>query len=108
MSAGTMAFSAAVLSRTAMAQAGGTLCNGDPNTPLEGQISANHGHRLLIPRQDVLAGKDKMYDIQGAASHGHTVLVTQEMFAQLRTKGQVQITSSATTHSHIVTLVCQS
>jgi hypothetical protein len=83
------------------------FCDGDINKPLDGQIANNHGHRLLIPRQDVLDGKDKSYDIQGAAGHGHIVDVTQELFAELRQKGSVQMASTVTFgHQHGITLVC--
>jgi hypothetical protein len=85
------------------------FCDGDLNQPLDGQIANNHGHRLLIPRQDVLDGKDKSYDIQGAAGHGHIVDVTQELFAELRQKGTVHMISTVTGgHQHGVILVCVS
>lgn len=84
-----------------------TLCDGDANVPLEAQIGRNHGHRLLVSRQDVLDGLDKSYDIQGASGHGHIVIVTQELFAELRSQGTVQMVSSDVAgHTHVVTLVC--
>jgi hypothetical protein len=99
---------AAVALLTLKAKAADKLfCDGDLNQPLEGQISANHGHRLLIPRQDVLDGKDKVYDIQGAASHGHIVTITEELFAELRKNGRATMDSTVVLgHKHGILLVC--
>ena len=82
------------------------FCAGDINVPLDAQIGHNHGHRLLVPRQDVLDGKDKSYDIQGSAGHGHVVIITQELFAELRLKGTMTVESGGSSHTHPVTLVC--
>ncbi|MGZ3721754.1 MAG: hypothetical protein ACXVA9_02410 [Bdellovibrionales bacterium] len=83
------------------------FCEGDLNVPLDGQIASNHGHRLLIPRQDILDGKDKSYDIQGQAGHGHIVIVTEELFAELRKTGAVKMSSGVTAgHTHGITLIC--
>src|SRR5690242_13655428 len=46
-------------------------------------IADNHGHVLVVTKDDVAAGADKAYDIQGTSDHPHTVTITAAMFAQL-------------------------
>lgn len=69
------------------------------------EISNNHRHEAIIPLEDVLAGEEKSYNIKGASSHPHTLTVTAEHFAALKTEKSIDITSSNDAgHTHIVRL----
>lgn len=70
-------------------------------------ISANHGHAAMVPAADVMAGVAKMYNIQGASGHPHTIMVTPAMFMMLKA-GQMVVVASSTdaAHSHNVTIAC--
>ncbi len=77
-------------------------CNTTSNT-----ISGNHGHSLTVPIADVNAGADKSYDIQGAAGHPHTIMVTAAQFAMLKTTFSISVVSSEDNfHMHTVTITC--
>jgi hypothetical protein len=70
-------------------------------------IGANHGHVLMVSKADVAAGATRTYDIQGTASHAHSVTVTPAMFTMLQ--GNTAITTVSTTdsnHSHPITVMC--
>lgn len=70
------------------------------------QISNNHNHEAIIPLEDVMLGKTKTYNIQGHSSHPHTIEVTEDHFAQLRTSKVVDIVSTNDFgHSHTVRLI---
>ncbi|MDB4953686.1 MAG: hypothetical protein JWO36_1255 [Myxococcales bacterium] len=75
-------------------------------------IATNHvhaPHAMVVTKEEVAAGVDKTYDIMGAASHTHTVLVTAANFATLKGGGSVMITSSTEPtlmHNHVVTVSC--
>jgi hypothetical protein len=64
-------------------------------------ISDNHGHVLAIAAADLDSTSDKSYDIQGAASHSHTVTFSAAELAQLKAGNTVSVTSSMTlNHDH--------
>lgn len=72
-------------------------------------VSANHGHAITVSAADVAAGVDKTYDIQGSASHPHSVVVTAAMFTML--KANMAVMAASTTvgmHTHNVTISCVS
>jgi hypothetical protein len=70
-------------------------------------ISNNHGHVLNVSAADVAVGLDKTYDIQGTASHTHSVTVTAAMFAQLAANTGVDPTTTVTDlHSHTILITC--
>ena len=69
-------------------------------------IASNHGHELIVTAEDVNAGVDKTYDIQGTSAHSHSVTVTSADFAVLSTGGSVTILSSKDGHSHSVDVTC--
>ena len=83
---------------------------GGPNCIENGttaEISANHGHTLVVSREDVSVGADKVYLITGSANHPHTVTVTAAMFAILANNNPITITSSDnSSHTHQVTVSC--
>jgi hypothetical protein len=71
-------------------------------------IGTNHGHVMMVSKDDVNAGVDRPYDIRGTASHTHTVMVTAQMFTTLQSNTSVTATTvpDATGHSHMVTVMC--
>jgi hypothetical protein len=70
-------------------------------------ISANHGHVLAVPLDDILGGQERIYDISGRSPHLHSVVVTAAMFAQLEAGEAVMVTSSSDAgHSHRITITC--
>jgi hypothetical protein len=83
------------------------LRNGTSST-----IATNHGHVLVVSKDDVAAGAQKSYDIQGAADHPHTVTVTRDQFLQLAANNAIMTESSLNssptfgTHSHGVMVAC--
>lgn len=86
--------------------AGADAGSGSRNTCSTG-ISDNHGHVLVVSREDVAVGEDRTYSIRGTALHDHTVTLTAEDFAALAAGGTVgPLTSSFSGHPHDVTVVC--
>jgi hypothetical protein len=70
-------------------------------------ISGNHGHVLMVTKEDVAAAVEKAYDIRGSSPHGHTVTVSHEMFQQLTDNHAVMVTSSVNDgHSHDIMIAC--
>lgn len=70
-------------------------------------ISANHGHTLVVPPEDVTAGETKTYSIKGASSHDHKVTITAAQFAELAAGATLDLASTtAGTHAHTVTVTC--
>lgn len=70
-------------------------------------IAANHGHVLVVSKQDVAAGADKSYDIRGTADHTHTVALSEEHFHDLAENHAIMTTSSTElSHSHGVMVAC--
>lgn len=84
--------------------AGAAVC---PNGATATAISANHGHQLVVPTEDVAAAVTKTYSIKGAASHNHDVTLTPKDFAQLATGATISVTSTTVgSHSHVVKVIC--
>ena len=84
---------------------------GDPNCLENGarasSITSNHGHSLTVSREDVEAGLEKTYSIEGSAGHVHNVTVTAANFGSLQNNGSVNLDStSGNGHSHSVTITC--
>ena len=70
-------------------------------------ISANHGHVLVVSKEDVAAGVDMTYDIMGTAAHTHSVTITAAQFATLQTNQSITTTSTvASSHSHMIVVMC--
>ena len=71
---------------------------------IQGSISANHGHVATITSAQLTAGNAVSLNIQGNATHPHTVDVSQ---AELRTlQGRQAVTKESTNnsgHQHTVT-----
>jgi hypothetical protein len=70
-------------------------------------IGRNHGHHLLVPREDVDRGIETSYDIMGASAHPHTVVLTEADFADIAAGRTVTVTSSTDAdHEHEITIAC--
>lgn len=70
-------------------------------------ITGNHGHALTIQKSDLDSTTDKAYNIQGMATHNHTITLTPAQLAQLKAGRMVTVTSSVTSaHAHDVTVSC--
>jgi hypothetical protein len=75
-------------------------------------IGANHGHVLAIAATDLDATVDKVYDIQGSATHTHSVTLTVANLQALKASMTVVVVSStsavgpAGAHEHSVSILC--
>ena len=69
-------------------------------------ISDNHEHAAVVPASDFSATGEKVYDITGAANHGHSITLTQAHRATLLSGTPVTVASTLLGHTHQVTLVC--
>ncbi|MDZ4694933.1 MAG: hypothetical protein SGI86_07250, partial [Deltaproteobacteria bacterium] len=78
---------------------GGGICSST-----SANISNPHGHELVIPIADVLAGESKTYSIQGSSLHDHTVTIGAGNMVKLRDEKSLTTTSSAGGgHTHSIT-----
>ena len=81
---------------------GNCLANGTSVT-----IAANHGHVLVVSKDEVAAAVDKTYDIMGTATHTHGVTVTAANFATLSGNHSINVTTTTGNgHTHNITVVC--
>ena len=83
----------------------------DPNSEAdactEATITANHGHVLVVPLDDVEAAVDKSYNIRGDSPHDHVVTLTAADFNALAAGNDVTVASSeGAAHTHSVTVTC--
>jgi hypothetical protein len=72
-------------------------------------IVDNHGHEMIVSKEDVVAALEKVYDIQGASLHGHFVTLGAAELALLQQNQQVTVMSStggARAHMHAVHVTC--
>ena len=71
-------------------------------------IADNHGHRLVIPVEDLDSTSPKTYSIIGSADHDHQVTFTADDLADLKAGVSVNVTSNdgGTTHDHAVAVKC--
>jgi hypothetical protein len=77
---------------------------GGNTTDLNGTISANHGHSATIKSATLLSPTAISIDIQGMATHAHTVTLTQAEVTSIAARTQVATTSTTDSgHSHTVT-----
>jgi len=90
---------------TAAGGSGGStpMCGSD----IDAQITCRHDHSMIVTAADIAAGVDKTYDIQGGSNtHGHDVVVTEAMFAQLKAGMTVEIAVPSQIQPHKVYLSC--
>ncbi len=86
-----------------------------PEIQVTSDISANHGHSLLITSLDAvralratLGQPELSMNIQGAAGHDHLVTLRHEDFLKLLVEGELLIQSTKELgHSHMITLKMQ-
>ncbi|RSC93048.1 hypothetical protein [Tenacibaculum singaporense] len=77
------------------------------NNGTNSAISANHGHSLSVSKEEVQAGTEKTYSIQGSSSHDHTVTLTAANFSSLQSNNSITVSStSGDGHTHSVTVSC--
>lgn len=82
-----------------------------PTTPtpvapsdVNGTVSANHGHVAVVTGAAITTGAQVSLNIQGTATHPHTVLVSSANLTSLKSRQAVTITSSTdNNHMHDVT-----
>ena len=68
-------------------------------------ISNNHGHAIVIAAVDLDSAVDISYNIQGTATHAHTVVLTAANLKSLKAGQSVSVTSSTdASHSHTVSM----
>jgi hypothetical protein len=79
---------------------GGGYSGGDKT----GAISNNHGHSAVITAAQITAGGDLQLNIQGTASHAHTISLTGAQIVSIGGGTKVAIDSTTDSgHSHTVT-----
>ncbi len=71
-----------------------------------GEISDNHAHEAVVDPEHIETGGTRTYDIQASADHNHTFTLTQADFDSLQAGNTVVVTTSATDHTHEITLAC--
>lgn len=70
-------------------------------------IESNHGHSLAVSVDDIKAGKEKTYSIQGSSGHNHQLTLSEDDFASLRENGTLEVNSSSDAgHNHPVIVSC--
>ncbi len=70
-------------------------------------IGTNHGHALVVPLADVMAGAEATYDIMGTSMHTHSVTLSAEDMTTLGGGGEVTVVSGdGGGHTHEVTVSC--
>lgn len=70
-------------------------------------ISSNHGHSLIVSKEDIEAAVDKAYSIQGGSGHDHEIIITAANFTSLQSKQSITIESTTgASHRHDVTISC--
>lgn len=70
-------------------------------------IANRHGHEMPVSAADVAAGVERSYEIRGAGTHPHSVVVTAAQFAMLAAGETVTVMSTRNSgHDHMITLVC--
>lgn len=78
----------------------GTYTGGD----ITGVVSTNHGHVAVLTQAEIEAGAAVSLDIQGTATHSHTLDLSATQMTDVKDGVQVAQESSVTLgHSHLVT-----
>jgi hypothetical protein len=73
-------------------------------TDVSGTVSDNHGHKAVITSARLTAPAAFALDIQGDATHPHTVNLTQADVISIAARTRVTVTSTTDSfHSHSIT-----
>ena len=113
----TLQFALALLASVVITVDG---CGGSSNTPtsptpspaptpapladVNGSVSANHGHVAVVTSAQITAGNALSVNIQGTATHPHTVELSQAELGSLRSRTTVtKDSSNNNNHMHTVT-----
>lgn len=86
--------------------AGGPAVTPDCGTKFKAVVTGNHGHVLMIPMADVMAGTTKAYNAQGTSNHPHWVELTTADFTKLKAGGTVRKLSCDDGHEHEYIINC--
>jgi hypothetical protein len=86
---------------------GGSMPPPAPGSGCTASISGNHGHVLSIPTADLDSTTARTYDIQGSATHTHSVTFSAAQLAQLKSGQQVSVvTTIGDGHDHVIDERC--
>ncbi|MCX6116569.1 MAG: hypothetical protein NT027_03435 [Proteobacteria bacterium] len=71
--------------------------------PINGSVSANHGHNALLTIEQIQSKSQVTRSIQGESGHSHNLDISPEDLNQLRQGNSIQVVSSTDfSHSHTV------
>jgi len=71
---------------------------------VRGSIAANHGHVAVITGAQIADGGAVTLDIQGTATHTHSVRLAAAQIQAIGTRQRVGVTSTTdSAHNHVVT-----
>ena len=69
-----------------------------------GTVSANHGHVATVTGAQITAANAVLLNIQGTATHAHSVSLTADQVRAIGARTQVSVTSTTDSgHNHTVT-----
>ncbi len=74
-----------------------------PVTDKNGVIANNHGHVAMITSAQLISGGALLLNLQGTASHNHTLELSTDEVAQIRDGRTVARQCTGTSHTHMVT-----
>jgi hypothetical protein len=78
--------------------------NPSPSGNRSGTVSNNHGHVAVVTGAQITAANSIVVDIQGAATHPHTIELLTGQLRMIGMNAQVSVESTANDgHSHRVT-----
>lgn len=73
------------------------------NQVVSSNISANHGHSLILSEEMIQSGLTQEVDIKGQSGHPHRIVITEDHFRQLRLGQKISVSSSQDAgHTHEV------
>lgn len=86
---------------------GATLPPPPPPSARSGSVSSNHGHSAIIQSAALEAGGGLSLNIQGTATHAHTVVLSATQVQNIRDGARVEVESTSAeglsgVHSHSV------
>ncbi|NNK73925.1 MAG: hypothetical protein HKO94_12115 [Flavobacteriaceae bacterium] len=77
------------------------------NGARDSEITGNHGHSVFVSAEDIEAGAEKTYNIQGTGDHNHQITITEADFLALKNNNAVSfLTNQTNGHEHSVSISC--